>query len=187
MTALSLFTFSNPRPAQGQTSEADAVHAFGTVSKINVLGQAVLISEYNWETNEPVDVQYGFNRLTIKKHNMASLDELKPGDEIEFKWYLFGPNKLKMIFEISKGPMPEEPINMDFNFNLETEPAAQDDASMQPVEVKEGVDVMAPEVVKSADESPVVEGSQAPQAVPVTDSPAAAQEALPVEPAAAVE
>lgn len=145
-------------PPGAQAQEADQPNSptidnqalgFGTISKVNFSGQALLIGEYNWEKNEPEDVKYQYNVTQVKVINMAAITELKPGDDVEFEWYFWGPSKIKFITKISKGPMPSEPITMDFNFNLSEDEPADTDGVMQPVEVKtEGVDVAAPEVIQ---------------------------------------
>lgn len=133
--------------AQSPTEHSPAT-GFGTFSKIDIPGQAIRITEYNWETNEMEDILYTFNRLTIKLVNMTDLSELKAGDELEFEWFFWGPKKWKLISKLSKGPMPSEPINMDFNFNFPGDEPV--DGALLPVEVKtEGVDVAAPEVVQA--------------------------------------
>ena len=98
-------------------STAKDTQGFGTLKKIDFKGQRMQVSEYNWDTHEIDDVMYQYNSRSIEVFNIEKINDLKPGDELEFEWKPKG--NAKIITRLSKGPFPMEALELLWDPNVE--------------------------------------------------------------------
>lgn len=98
-------------------STAKDTQGFGTLKKIDFKGQRMQVSEYNWDTHEIDDVMYQYSSRSIEVFNIEKINDLKPGDELEFEWKPKG--NAKIITRLSKGPFPMEALELLWDPNVE--------------------------------------------------------------------
>ncbi len=86
------------------------ITGFGTLKRIDIKGQRMEVTSYNWDTNDVEDVYYIFDIRKIQVFNIENVRELKAGDDLEFEWIAQGNRKY--IAKLAKGSMPMEEVEL---------------------------------------------------------------------------
>ncbi|MFH1845997.1 MAG: hypothetical protein ABH869_00350 [Candidatus Omnitrophota bacterium] len=93
---ISMLAFQGVSFSQEETAEEDMNATYGTV--VEVSGDSVIISEYNYETDELVNVTYHVAE-DAEMENLESFAELEEGSDVDIEFVeLDGKNVIKYIY-----------------------------------------------------------------------------------------
>ena len=97
--AVAIFCFvSNLCSAQ---DEEDLDYSWGLV--VRVFSSEIIVSEYDYDSDEEIDVVYKIDSDTELK-NMESLEDLVEGDSVEIGYVVKGENKIIKTIRLEEPP-----------------------------------------------------------------------------------
>ncbi|MBN2097854.1 MAG: hypothetical protein JW714_05205 [Candidatus Omnitrophica bacterium] len=100
-------------PSDLRAQEEQKEYAYGTVKSVS--NNSIIVTEFDYENEQEIDTTYSVEPATTELSNIASLDEITSGDNIELEYVLRNGKKVAVSISVWKQreeepPIPAEPI-----------------------------------------------------------------------------